>query len=567
MMILTKTHQMHRILLAYFVVLATFACSSSFYVFAQVPRLGLDRILTLGIPIPNISTAQYVDLENCGDGRLFAVRKQGTIEIVMPDGVLNRIPFLNISSKVLSSGGEQGLLGIAFHPSYPDTPYFYVNYTRRPDGATVIARYTLNPTNRNQAIENSELILLTIAQDYANHNGGCIKFSPKDGYLYIGMGDGGSRNDPLNRALDKKSLLGKMLRIDVNKQSGGKNYSIPPTNPFINDNSFSPEIWAWGLRNPWRFSFDKVTSDLWIADVGQDRWEEIDFQSANSTGGENYGWSCFEGNQTLIPNRCTGVNQTPPVYVYPRSLGVSVTGGFVYRGEMYPRLNGNYLFVDFGTGFFFNTRKVDSGFVTVFDSLVSGSKKNVYSSFGQDKDGEVYVLEIGGTVLRMIDSNCTRTALTFTLPDTLSISSTAIPLTAQPSGGRFEGEGVINQQGQFFFNPTSLDTGDTYITYKFRDGNDCGNKLTKRIRITPRITSINEDVEPKFSIAPNPVNSELTIFTMANSTISLYSVTGEKVAKYSLEQGLNTIQLSPSIPSGMYMLSDGIHNKSIMIVR
>lgn len=543
-----------------------FICLSSLFVFAQAPRLGISNSFRFGITIPNINNAQYVDLENCGDGRLFAVRKQGTIEIIMPDRVLHPVPFLNIFNKVLSTGGEQGLLGIAFHPKYPDTPYFYVNYTRRPDGATVVSRFTLNPANKNQALENSELILLTIPQDYNNHNGGCIKFNPNDGFLYIGMGDGGSGNDPLNRALDKKSLLGKMLRIDVDKRDAGKNYAVPPTNPFVNDNTFSPEIWAWGLRNPWRFSFDKVTNDLWIADVGQGKWEEIDFQSASSKGGENYGWSCFEGHERILPNRCTGVNQTPPVYVYPRNLGVSVTGGFVYRGEMYPRLTGNYLFVDFGTGLFFRTQKVDTGFATAL-APIAGSKRNVYSSFGQDNDGEVYVLEIGGSVLRMIDSNCTSTQLAFSLPDTLSVSSTALPLSGQPSGGVFEGDGVINQQGQYFFNPTSLDTGNAYISYKYKDGNNCGNKLTKRIRVTTRITSVEEDAEMTFSIAPNPVNSVLTIFAKSNSSVTLYSVNGEKVAGYSLEQGLNTIQLSPSIPSGMYILSDGFRRTSIMIIR
>ena len=243
-----------------------------------------------------------VDITNAGDERLFVVEKSGRIKIVLPDGTVLPTPFLNINPIVGSAGSEQGLLGLAFHPNYASNRYFFVNYTNN-SGDTEIARYETDPANLNQALSNSGTVIMTIDQPFNNHNGGDIAFGP-DGYLYIGMGDGGSGGDPGDRSQDPQELLGKMLRIDVDN---GSPYGIPPDNPFINDTTVLDEIWAIGLRNPWRYSFDRETGDLWMGDVGQNEREEIDMQLASSTGGENYGWRCYEGDLPFNTSGC-GLN-------------------------------------------------------------------------------------------------------------------------------------------------------------------------------------------------------------------------------------------------------------------
>ncbi|HNC09570.1 MAG TPA: PQQ-dependent sugar dehydrogenase, partial [Anaerolineales bacterium] len=271
-----------------------------------------------------------VDIVQAGDGsnRLFFVEQNGAIRVYKNGQVLSTA-FLDISNLV-TTGSELGLLGLAFHPSYESNGYFFVDYTRTEGGQlqTVIARYQVS-TDPDIADINSASILLTIDQDFENHNGGQIHFGP-DGYLYIGMGDGGNGGDPNNRAQDPNSLLGKMLRIDVDS---GSPYAIPPSNPFVSNGAVADEIWAFGLRNPWRFSFDRLTGDLFIADVGQNAWEEVNIQPASSTGGENYGWSCDEGNHDYNNSRdCTiyGVLTNPQIeYEHGPgdSIGCSVTGG------------------------------------------------------------------------------------------------------------------------------------------------------------------------------------------------------------------------------------------------
>ena len=232
-----------------------------------------------------------VDIVNAGDSRLFIVEQRGIIKIIDGNGQVLSTPFLDIDARVGSQGNEQGLLGLAFHPDYANNGFFYVNYTNN-SGDTRIARFKVSADNPNVADPNSEKLLLPVDQPYSNHNAGDLTFGP-DGYLYFGLGDGGSGGDPQNNGQTATAYLGKMLRIDVDN---GDPYAIPPTNPFKDTDFYLDEIWATGLRNPWRFSFDRLTGDLWIGDVGQDAWEEIDFQPASSTGGENYGWRCYEGN-------------------------------------------------------------------------------------------------------------------------------------------------------------------------------------------------------------------------------------------------------------------------------
>jgi glucose/arabinose dehydrogenase len=261
-------------------------------------------------------------LTHAGDDRLFIVEKGGIIRL-FEGGQLIGTPFLDIRDRIISTGYEQGLLSVAFHPVYALNGYFYVNYTD-PSGATIIARYQREATNPNQANPESEQILMRIPQPFVNHNGGQLQFGP-DGYLYIGMGDGGSAGDPQQRGQDTTIYLGKLLRIDVD---GNDPYTLPQDNPFVGMSSVRNEIWAIGLRNPWRFSFDRQTGDLFLADVGQSLWEEINFQAAGSKGGENYGWDIMEGNHCFSDSNCDSSGLIMPVGEYTHEAGnCSVTGG------------------------------------------------------------------------------------------------------------------------------------------------------------------------------------------------------------------------------------------------
>ncbi len=368
-------------------------CLAAMQLFAQTPTPYLS-VFANGFTRP-------CDITHCGDDRLFVVEQRGKIWVLNKNGTKLPTPFLDIDPSVGSSGNEQGLLGLAFHPEYPTTPYFYVNYTDN-SGDTKVSRFSVSIANPNLADANSELVLLTADQPYANHNGGCVKFGP-DGYLYIGLGDGGSGGDPQNNGQKRTTFLGKMLRIDVD---GGSTYAVPPTNPFVNDPNTLPEIWAIGVRNPWRYSFDRLTGDLWMGDVGQDAWEEIDFQPASSPGGENYGWRCYEGNHPFNNTGCVGTDPlTYPVAEYVNGGGeCSVTGGFVYRGFKYPTLYGHYLFTDYCSGKLWWLKPNLTG---GFDKEQIGDfVNNQMVSFGENKNGELLMLgNSNGNVYGLVDSS------------------------------------------------------------------------------------------------------------------------------------------------------------------
>ena len=345
-----------------------------------------------------------VDITHCGDSRLFIVEQRGLIWIL--DSLGNRLPdtFLNIDPRVRSTDNEQGLLGLAFPPDFAQTGEFYVNYTFEPDGDTRVSRFRLKAGNPNQADPASEEILLTQDQPYTNHNGGCIKFGP-DGYLYIALGDGGDGGDPHNNGQTKNTLLGKILRIDVNSTSPGLAYGIPGDNPFVNNPAYRPEIWSLGWRNPWRFSFDRLTGDMWIGDVGQSTREEIDFEPAG-VGGRNYGWRCYEGTFSYNTSGCPPTSTfTGPVFDYDNnSLGCSITGGFIYRGNKHPDLFGLYLFPDFCSGRWWGIRQQpDSTFSTV---LLADLTNFQYSTLGEDRDGELYVAALNQGTIYRINEQC-----------------------------------------------------------------------------------------------------------------------------------------------------------------
>ncbi len=287
-----------------------------------------------------------VDIKNAGDGRLFIVDRSGTIRIIDSTGALLIQPFLDISTKVVS-GGEQGLLGLAFDPNYKSNGFFYVNYTRHVDGATTISRFH-STSDANQGDGASEQILLTIYQPFNNHNGGDINFGP-DNYLYIGMGDGGSEGDPGNRSQNLDTLLGKILRIDVSDTTVP--YKIPADNPFVGK-AGRDEIWDYGVHNPWRFSFDRQTGEIWIGDVGQDNYEEIDREAVHSGRGINYGWHCYEGDSAYNLAGCgSKSNDSFLIYTYNHNDGsCAITGGYLYRGTQFPSFSGKYFFADYCIG-------------------------------------------------------------------------------------------------------------------------------------------------------------------------------------------------------------------------
>jgi glucose/arabinose dehydrogenase len=340
---------------------------------------------------------QPVGITHAGDERLFITQQNGLIVIHDGAAVLPQ-PFLDIRSLVLS-GGERGLLSMAFHPEYETNGFFFVNYTDLA-GATVVARYSVSDSDPNVANPGSAKQILRIVQPFANHNGGQLQFGP-DGYLYIGTGDGGSGGDPGNRAQNLGDLLGKMLRIDVD---GGDPYAIPSNNPFTSQTGARGEIWAYGLRNPWRFSFDRSARDLWIADVGQGLWEEVSFQPAASAGGENYGWRRMEGTHCFTPSSgCNDGTLVLPVIEYGHLDGAcSVTGGYVYRGSKYPRLHGLYIYGDYCNGRIWGASRNAGGEMI---SLLLLEAPFLISSFGEDAAGEVLVADhAGGGIYRLVDS-------------------------------------------------------------------------------------------------------------------------------------------------------------------
>ncbi len=353
-----------------------------------IAQAGLEfRSIATGVVAPS-------DIQHAGDGtsRLFFVQQNGIIRIYK-GGVMVAAPFLDVHSRT-RGGGERGLLGLAFPPDYAQKQHFYVNYTDL-NGHTVIARYRAGP-NADTADPSTEQILLRIEQPYANHNGGQLRFGP-DGYLYIGMGDGGSGGDPQNRAQNPRERLGKMLRIDVESAPG--TFQIPPSNPFAASATHDPAIWALGLRNPWRFSFDRGTGDLWIADVGQNQYEEINFQPASSRGGENYGWNIMEGMHCFRTGTCSQQGLTLPVAEYGRGDGCSVTGGFVYRGSAFPGLRGTYLYGDYCSGRIWGIRREGSQWT---NQLLATTGFRI-TTFGEDEAGELYVADAAGGAIHRIE--------------------------------------------------------------------------------------------------------------------------------------------------------------------
>lgn len=412
---------------------------------APVPKNVKFEMVVTGLNDPLLVT-------HAGDGsnRLFIVQRDGKI-LIHKNGALNAAPFLDVGALLANDGGEQGLLGLAFDPNYETNGRFYIVYTAL-DYAVTLARYTVsaNPDLANSSGE----ILLSIPKTRTNHNGGMIAFGP-DGYLYMAAGDGGGGGDPDNNAQNRTVLLGKILRLDVSSAGA---YTIPPTNPYYNhpNPAIKQEIWSYGLRNPWRFSFDRSTGDLWIGDVGQNAQEEVDFQAAGAAGGQNYGWRILEGNLCYLSANCTPPPQyVPPVMVYDHgandSNGCSITGGYVYRGSNFPALAGVYLYADFCLGKIWGlTRNASNEWVT---TLIADTDYMI-SSFGEDEQGELYILDYGsGSVFRIVEA---------------AVLSQTFTSTASRDGHILELNELINRGGVFSSSQMTIPLGDDQADRQFR---------------------------------------------------------------------------------------------------
>lgn len=389
-----------------------------FLIFMQLLFSGGPR-LSSEIVAEGFSKPVYVCQAPGDDERLFVLEQRGVIRIVRNG---RKIPqfFVDLRDRVhnpVMPGDERGLLGMAFHPRYQLNGYVYLNYVNK-DDYTIISRFTLTDLP-DKLDENSEKVLIKLKQPFSNHNGGHLAFG-SDGYLYISLGDGGKWGDPYNNAQNLNTLLGKILRIDV---ESGDPYLIPPDNPFVDNLEAKGEIWLYGLRNPWRFSFDGKTGDIYIGDVGQDMWEEIDFISAEEAGGENLGWRVMEGSHCYHPPEGCEPTGIPPIYEYPNDAnymkvltglsepnvdGCSVTGGYVYRGKKIPSLIGTYFFADYCSGNVW-TFKVSNGGVEDFQNrtaeinLGGGEFVNNISSFGEGNDGELYLVDYNGTIFKLVE--------------------------------------------------------------------------------------------------------------------------------------------------------------------
>ena len=374
-----------------------------FYILLVLPAILFSQEISIELLASGFDSP--IGIKHAGDDRLFVVEQDGIIKIINADGSVNSTPYLDIDDRVINTGNERGLLGLAFHPNYSSNGYVFVNYINN-SGNTVISRFVANPGDDSTVDPSTEAIFLTFSQPYSNHNGGDLAFGD-DGYLYIATGDGGSGGDPENRSQNLTTFLGKMLRINVNNSQGGNNYAIPTDNPFVGNSSALDEIWAYGLRNPWRFSFDRLTNDLWIADVGQFEIEEIN-RVANTDDGLNYGWRCYEGNSVFNNSGCPSMStMTFPIAQYTHSSSgafkCSITGGYVYRGSIYTTLVGKYLFADYCSNeigvLSFNGSTWDMDFSQQFSG-------NGWTAFGEGLDGEIYIAgRDSGSIYHITDAN------------------------------------------------------------------------------------------------------------------------------------------------------------------
>ncbi len=504
------------------------------------------------------------NLINAGDDRLFLTLQEGYIIIMDREGVLEPDTFLNIASRVGNASAEKGLLGLAFAPDYCSSGKFYVNHTfidstNNDQFSTKIARYAVNPDDPNDALEDSEEVLLTFAQPFSNHNGGHIEFGA-DGYLYISVGDGGSGGDPTNQAQNLTTLLGKILRIDVS----GDAYTIPADNPFANMSTALPEIWVYGLRNPWKFAFDELTDDLYMGDVGQNEIEEVDFQAASSNGGENYGWRCREGSVPYNTSQCGGITGlVNPVYEYEHSEepgGCSITGGRVYRGKSFPTLHGRYIFGDYCSGNIWSLKQVNGAWQNTFDLSVSPN----LIAFGKDVWGEMYaVINNPASVKRIKVVGEERIGHIY-YTDLTTIESNLEGASYQwfQDGIEIDGE---NEQN------LSLEEDGIY-TVEITSAEGC-TVLSDPFEVIALSANEWSNVK-RFEIYPNPAQSEfrvdleLAAAEMINAELRLFDLSGRVVKELRRVMGDQSFTVDVSdLANGVYFLSLQAENGEIFATK
>jgi hypothetical protein len=430
-------------------------------------------------------------------------------------------------------GGEQGLLGLAFDPDFENNHTLYVNYTDL-DGDTKIASFVSDEDNLFVDI-NTQTILLTIDQPFSNHNGGKIAFGP-DGFLYIGTGDGGSGGDPGNRSQNPQLLLGKMLRIDVSAVG----YNIPPTNPFVNDNSTLDEIWALGIRNPWRFNFDPLSGDLWIGDVGQNQYEEIDFQPFDSPGGENYGWRCYEGFHEFDTSGCDGsASYDFPIFEYNHGNGnCSVTGGYVYRGTDSELLYGVYIFIDYCSGIMKGIGDVNVDPIPTYDFGNFGFGS---TSFGQDQNGEMYLAK-NGTIFKVIDPCHSQ------IPELTFNNDTLVVDEGVNYYWYLQDEEIPDENNDFL---VPEENGNYYCIVENEYGCNIQSNTIAVIGV-----GLQENEKIEFNIYPNPFNSFIIIEgdTKSINNIELTDILG-KIIWHQDHFSSNPVALPNNLKPGVYILT------------
>lgn len=543
---------------------------------AQTPVLRYDTIIpaSAGLSLP-------VEVLNASDGsnRLFIVEQDGLIKIHNGVSVLPT-PFLNLTT-VTNASGEQGLLSMAFHPNHLVNRYFFVYYTNL-SGSITIARYQVSLTDINQADPLSGVVLMTIPKPFTNHNGGHLQFGP-DGYLYFGTGDGGSGGDPNNNAQNGNSLLGKMIRINVNQDSIAPYYNIPPDNPYIANATVLDEIWALGVRNPWRWSFDRLTGDMWIGEVGQGAREEVDFRPAGATGGINYGWRCYEGNQAYNTTGCA----VPSTYVFPifdyphnsATGGFSITGGYVYRGPEFPTMYGQYICADYVSGNTWIIRPNGSG--GWISSLQAGLPGSI-SSFGEGENGVLYAVKRSPAIILKVA----------TTGAVLPLRIVSFTGNARASFNELSWK-TANEAGLRHFRITYSETGTAFqpvATVTASNNNNGNNYRFTHHTYAPKTYYRLETIEANGHIQYSPIikvnkqNDEEQVKAFAVNGglsvisnkpvryISLFSMAGKNIYSFNTEnrQGYFNVPV-PGLASGIYTVvihtADKVYSKTLVIAR